>query len=146
MSDLTTLQQAILTAITDATDEAALESVRIAALGKAGSISALLKSLGGMSPDERKEKGPQINGLRDIVNDALLARRTALKDQALNARLQSPAGNDGSPVATHSTTVNLSGQLGEWIPVGGTMSQGHTSDNQQQGVDYALWVRVERVP
>jgi len=67
-------------------------------------------------------------------------------DLALNARLQSPAGNDGSPIATHSTTVNLSGQLGEWIPVGGTMSQGHTSDYQQQGVDYALWVRVERVP
>jgi phenylalanyl-tRNA synthetase alpha chain len=98
MSDLTTLQQTILTAITDATDEAALESVRIAALGKAGSISALLKSLGGMSPDERKEKGPQINGLRDIVNDALLARRTALKDQALNARLQSERADVSLPV------------------------------------------------
>ena len=89
MSDLTRLQDELLAAIASAHDEAALEAVRIAALGKAGSISALLKSLGAMTPDERKQKGPQINGLRDAVQDALLARRAGLKDAALQARLQS---------------------------------------------------------
>lgn len=89
MSDLTRLQDELLAAIASAHDEAALEAVRIAALGKAGSISALLKSLGAMTPVERKQKGPQINGLRDAVQDALLARRAGLKDAALQARLQS---------------------------------------------------------
>ena len=54
MSDLATLEQTILQQIAAATDEAALEFVRVAALGKKGSISALLATLGKMSPDERK--------------------------------------------------------------------------------------------
>ena len=87
MTDLAALEKETLAAIQAASDEASLETVRVAALGKKGSISELLKTLGAMSPDERKEKGPQINGLKDRVNDALLARRTALKDAALDARL-----------------------------------------------------------
>ena len=70
-----------------AADEAALEAVRVAALGKKGSVSALLKTLGTMSPDERKEQGPLINGLKDRVTAAIAARREALKDAALDARL-----------------------------------------------------------
>ena len=87
MTDLAALEKETLAAIAAASDEASLETVRVAALGKKGSISELLKTLGAMSPDERKEKGPLINGLKDRVNDALLARRTALKDAALDARL-----------------------------------------------------------
>ena len=68
-------------------DEAALEAVRVGALGKSGSVSALLKTLGAMTPDERKEQGPLINGLKDRVTAALAARREALKDAALDARL-----------------------------------------------------------
>ena len=88
MSDFATLEHDLTAAIAAAGDEAALEAVRIAALGKAGSISGLLKTLGGMSPDERKEQGPLINGLRDRVTAALAARRTALRDAALDARLE----------------------------------------------------------
>ena len=72
---------------TAAADEAALEAVRVAALGKNGSITALLKTLGTMSPEERKTQGPLINGLKDRVNAALAARRDALKGAALEARL-----------------------------------------------------------
>src|SRR6185437_9912463 len=61
--------------------------VRVAALGKSGSVSALLKTLGTMTPDERKTQGPLLNGLKDRVNDALAARREALKRAALDARL-----------------------------------------------------------
>lgn len=103
MSDLTQLQDALLQAIAQAQDEAALETVRIAALGKAGSISALLKSLGGMTPEQRKEKGPQINGLRDVVNEALLARKTLLKDAALDARLQTERCDVSLPVPESMT-------------------------------------------
>ena len=60
MSDLASLVQSILTQISAAGDEAALEAVRVASLGKKGSISALLATLGKMSPDERKTQGAAI--------------------------------------------------------------------------------------
>ena len=69
------LEAEILAAVDGASDAAALEAVRVSALGKSGSISDLLKSLGGMSPDERRERGPQINGLRDRVQTAIAARK-----------------------------------------------------------------------
>ncbi len=61
--------------------------MRVAALGKKGSVSELLKTLGAMTPDERKVRGPLINGLRDRVQGALGTRREALAEAALTARL-----------------------------------------------------------
>jgi phenylalanyl-tRNA synthetase alpha chain len=87
MSDIATLERDISAAIAATKDEAALETVRVAALGKNGSITALLKTLGSMSPDERRTQGPAINGLKDRVNTALATRRDALKAVALDARL-----------------------------------------------------------
>jgi len=87
MSDLSNLERQILDAITNAADEAALETVRVSALGKKGSVSELLKTLGGMSAEERREKGPLINGLRDRVGEAIAARKSQLSDEQLNARL-----------------------------------------------------------
>src|SRR5215813_5956054 len=89
MTDTQTLERDILANIGAASDEAALESVRVAALGKKGSISELLKTLGGMSPDERKANGPLFNTLRDRVTDAIAARKSELVNAALNARLAS---------------------------------------------------------
>jgi phenylalanyl-tRNA synthetase alpha chain len=89
MSELINLEQETLAAIAGAEDEAALEAVRIAALGKKGTISALLATLGKMAPDERKEKGAAINSLKDIVSAALAGRRIVLKEAALEARLAS---------------------------------------------------------
>jgi len=87
MSD--SLKSEILAAIASASDEAALEAVRVGALGKKGSISELLKTLGGLSPDERKEKGPVFNALRDEVTAAIAARKTTLAEAALDGRLAS---------------------------------------------------------
>src|SRR5438034_9550507 len=87
MSDIVQLEQQILGDISAAADEAALEAVRVAALGKSGSVSALLRTLGTMTPEERKTKGPLINGLKDRVTEALAARREALKSLALGQRL-----------------------------------------------------------
>eukprot|EP01037_Dinobryon_pediforme_P006241 gene6241-6309_t len=89
MSEFSVLENETLGAIASATDEAALEAVRVGALGKKGSISALLATLGKMSPDERKTAGAAINALKDSVTEALAARKTVLKAAALEARLAS---------------------------------------------------------
>src|SRR5215475_5561968 len=89
MSDIAKLQSDLLSEIASASDEAALESVRVAALGKKGSVSDLMKTLGGMSPEARKTQGPLLNGLRDAVAQAIATRRSELGDVALNARLAS---------------------------------------------------------
>ena len=87
MTDISALETEISSAIAAASDEAALETVRVGALGKSGSVTALLKTLGGLSPDERKVQGPAINGLKDRVNAALNARRDSFKGAALDAKL-----------------------------------------------------------
>src|SRR5450756_1623263 len=89
MTDLAQLESEILGQIAAAGDEAALEAVRVAALGKKGSISALLSTLGKMSPEERKTEGARINLAKDSVTQALTARRDLLKAAALDARLKS---------------------------------------------------------
>jgi phenylalanyl-tRNA synthetase alpha chain len=98
MSGIAQLEQEIGAAITGAADEAALEAVRVSALGKSGSVSALLKTLGGMTPDERKQQGPLINGLKDRVTAAIAARREALKGSALDARLNTETVDVTLPV------------------------------------------------
>jgi len=98
VSDLKALEDELLAGIVAAGDEAALEAVRIAALGKSGSVSALLKTLGSMTPDERKLKGPHINGLKDRVGAAIAARRETLKSAALDQRLNSETVDVTLPV------------------------------------------------
>lgn len=87
MSDLSTLEASLLSDIAAAADEQTIEQIRVAALGKKGSVSEMLKTLGGMSPEERQAKGPAINGLKNRVTEALAERRAALKEIATAARL-----------------------------------------------------------
>ncbi|MCJ2187250.1 phenylalanine--tRNA ligase subunit alpha [Novosphingobium beihaiensis] len=77
----------LLGAIDGAADLAAVEAIRVAALGKQGSVSGLLKTLGKMSPEERQAEGPKIHGLREAVTAALAARKDALEAAALEAKL-----------------------------------------------------------
>ena len=72
--------------------------MRVAALGKKGSISALLSTLGKMSPDERRSAGAAINALKDEVTEALAARRGVLKAAALENRLKAEALDVTLPV------------------------------------------------
>ena len=87
MSELDTLEKTLMAEIASAGDEAAIEAVRVSALGKKGSISERLKTLGAMSPEERQTAGPAINGLKNRVTEALTARRAELRDVAIQARL-----------------------------------------------------------
>jgi phenylalanyl-tRNA synthetase alpha chain len=87
MTDIEALEHELMRTIDAATNEAELEAARVAALGKRGSISALLATLGKMSPDERKHRGPLINGLKDRITEAVAARQEVLKNAALERRL-----------------------------------------------------------
>ncbi|MCX5495003.1 phenylalanine--tRNA ligase subunit alpha [Kaistia dalseonensis] len=98
MSDLESLEAEIRTAIDGASDEATLEVVRVAALGKKGSVSERLKGLGAMTPDERKTAGPALNGLRDRITEALAARKIILKEAGLAERLAAEAVDVTLPV------------------------------------------------
>ena len=88
MDGLDELRGRYLGAVAEAGDEAALEAVRLAALGKKGEIALRMRELGGMSPEERQVAGPALNALRDEVDAALKARKAALGDAALEARLK----------------------------------------------------------
>ena len=87
MTEIEVLESKLLGEIAAATDEAALETIRIAAVGKNGTVSALLKTLGAMAPEQRKERGPLINRLKEQVNAAISARKAELGNAALDARL-----------------------------------------------------------
>jgi phenylalanyl-tRNA synthetase alpha chain len=86
-ADIAALEAEIVAAIEAAADEAALEAVRVAALGKKGSVSERMKTLGGMDAEERRVMGPALNGLKARVTDALSARRATLAAAALDRRL-----------------------------------------------------------
>ena len=87
MNDLDQLRSAALAAIEGAADGDALERLRVEYLGKQGSISGLLKTLGKMTPEERQVEGPKIHGLREAVTGALATRKDALDSAALEAQL-----------------------------------------------------------
>ncbi|OYX94315.1 MAG: phenylalanine--tRNA ligase subunit alpha [Caulobacter sp. 35-67-4] len=89
MTDLKTLESDVLAQVAAAADLSALDAVRVAALGKTGSISGLLKTLGAMSPEERKTQGAAINALRDAAATAIADRKAALETAELDARLAS---------------------------------------------------------
>jgi len=82
------LRNAYMARISGAADQATLEEVRLAALGKKGEISLMMRELGRMSPEERQTTGKALNLLRDELDTALRARKAALEDAALDERLK----------------------------------------------------------
>ncbi|VAV98250.1 Phenylalanyl-tRNA synthetase alpha chain [hydrothermal vent metagenome] len=89
MQNLQEIQTRIETAIKSAADLAALDAVRVAALGKKGEVSLLMRTLGSMTPEQRQEFGPKLNALKTGLNTVVSARRQDLEDQQLQARLAS---------------------------------------------------------
>ncbi|MGJ8587802.1 MAG: phenylalanine--tRNA ligase subunit alpha [Yoonia sp.] len=82
------LKQKYLGLIADAADEATIEDLRVQAVGKKGEISLQMRELGKMTPEERQTAGPALNALKDEINSALAAKKMALADAALDARLR----------------------------------------------------------
>ena len=87
MSDIESLSTQALADIAGANTPEALEALRVGLLGKSGSITAQLKALGALPGDQRKAAGEAINRARDAISEALSARKAALDDAALDARL-----------------------------------------------------------
>ncbi|WP_170402934.1 phenylalanine--tRNA ligase subunit alpha [Ruegeria arenilitoris] len=74
--------------IAEAGDENALEAIRVAAVGKKGEVALKMRELGKMTPEERQVAGPALNALKDEINSALSAKKSALADAALDERLR----------------------------------------------------------
>ncbi|PID36446.1 MAG: phenylalanine--tRNA ligase subunit alpha [Rhodobacterales bacterium] len=81
------LRNKYLEVIGAAADEAALEEIRVAAVGKKGEVALKMRELGKMTPEERQVMGPKLNALKDEINAAIAAKKAGLADAALNARL-----------------------------------------------------------
>jgi phenylalanyl-tRNA synthetase alpha chain len=87
MEDLESLRSQLIGAVEAAGDLAQLEEVRVSALGKKSRVTAMMKSLGGMDPDQRKATGQALNVLKTEVADAIEGRKSGLEDAELDARL-----------------------------------------------------------
>ncbi|MBW7944854.1 MAG: phenylalanine--tRNA ligase subunit alpha [Sphingomonadaceae bacterium] len=98
MSDLSAEQSEWLAKIAAAPDAAAVEALRVAALGKSGAITQKLKALGGMDPETRKAAGAALNVLREAVSEALSARKAELEAAELDAKLAAEAVDVTLPV------------------------------------------------
>ena len=97
-TNLPALEAALLRDVSAAADLAAIEAVRVAALGRKGRIPELMATLGKMAPDERKAFGAAVNQLKARVADALEARKGVLEAAALAARLASERADVTLPV------------------------------------------------
>ena len=113
MSEIEQLSMQALAEIEAAGTPDALETLRVALLGKSGSITAQLKALGALPADERKAAGEAINRARDAIGDALSARKIVLDEAVLNARLAGETidvtlpGRDASRGGLHPVSRTL---------------------------------------
>ncbi|HYV89940.1 MAG TPA: phenylalanine--tRNA ligase subunit alpha, partial [Candidatus Polarisedimenticolia bacterium] len=103
MTEVETLRNGLVADIEAADTLDALEALRVGALGKAGAVTGLLKTMGAMSPEERQERGPAIHGLRETVTAAIAQRKAALEQAALDARLASERVDMTLPAAETPT-------------------------------------------
>ncbi|WP_375428369.1 phenylalanine--tRNA ligase subunit alpha [uncultured Sphingomonas sp.] len=86
-ADLPTLREQLILSVEASASLDALEAVRVDALGKQGRVTALLKTLGPMTPDQRQAEAPPIQALREAVTGAIAARKAVLEAAALDAKL-----------------------------------------------------------
>jgi phenylalanyl-tRNA synthetase alpha chain len=115
MSEIDSLLRTALDAIAAAASLEALDAERVGLVGKAGRLTAQLKSLGALPPDQRKAAGEGINRARDAVNDAIAARKDVLEEAAFAQRL-----------ATERIDVTLPGRggaIGNLHPVSRTLER-----------------------
>lgn len=87
MENIENLKSQLLADVASAQNIKALEEVRVAALGKKGRITEMMKSLGTLAPEERKETGRVLNVLKTEIEQALEAQKETLEKAELNARL-----------------------------------------------------------
>ena len=119
MDELTQLIESAKADFAAATQPAALEDAKARYLGKSGAVTMLMKGLGALAPEERKERGKAINAVKQAIDAALPARREALANAELEKKL-----------ATEAVDVTLPGRV---VPAGGVHPVIRT------------WMRVEEI-
>ena len=119
MDELTQLSESAKADFAAATQPAALEDAKARYLGKSGAVTMLMKGLGALAPEERKERGKAINAVKQAIDAALTARREALANAELEKKL-----------ATEAVDVTLPGRV---VPAGGVHPVIRT------------WMRVEEI-
>ncbi len=87
MTDIQNLKTELSQEIEATSDLKTLDDVRVTVLGKKGRITALMKTLGKMDPEERKTKGQALNVLKDEIAELIKTQESALKKQEMDARL-----------------------------------------------------------
>ena len=73
----------------EAADSRVLDEVRVRYLGKKGSLTGLLKQLGSLPPDQRREAGQAVNRCKQTLEQAIAEREQVLERSALASRLES---------------------------------------------------------
>ncbi|WP_295227337.1 phenylalanine--tRNA ligase subunit alpha [Veillonella sp.] len=86
--ELQRIKEEALSAIKSASDEQALQDVRVKYLGKKGEVTALLKGLGKLSPEERPKMGALVNAVRQALEEEIDALKTSMEVAAMDARLE----------------------------------------------------------
>ena len=86
--ELQRIKEEALSAIKSASDEQALQDVRVKYLGKKGEVTALLKGLGKLSSEERPKMGALVNAVRQALEAEIDALKTSMEVAAMNARLE----------------------------------------------------------
>jgi phenylalanyl-tRNA synthetase alpha chain len=86
--DIDRLRSDILSQVAAAGDPRALEEIRVTALGKKGRVTELVKQLGTLPPEQRREAGQAFNTVKRELEEALAGRRLLLEQAALDARLE----------------------------------------------------------
>jgi phenylalanyl-tRNA synthetase alpha chain len=121
--DINSLRDEILKACAAAADIAAVEAVRVDALGKKGRITGLMKAMGTMAPEERKAFGQQVNALKDEVTAVIDAKKAALEAAALDVRLARETIDVTLPVRPEArgSLHPISQTIDEMIAIFGTM-------------------------
>lgn len=117
INDLDTMRARYASDIDTAVNLAELDAVRVAALGKKGEVSLLMRGLGKMSPDDKKVMGPALNGLKNDVAALVDARKAVLENEALDAALASETIDMSLPVGRKNGTLHPVQQVMEEMAV-----------------------------
>ena len=101
------LKPTLLSAIDSADTLSALDEIRVSALGKNGSVTGMMKTLGTLPPEERKSAGQILNVFKTEIASALDAKKEALEAAALNAKLAAESVDVTLPVRPDTTSGRI---------------------------------------
>ena len=130
MNEITDLQTRALAEISASDDLQQLDDLRVRYLGKKGEVTAQLKSLGSMEPDQRRSFGQAVNAVRDALNQAITVRRKGLESAALEQKLLSEKvdvtlpGRGEQRGGLHPVTMAMERAIGIFTKLGFDVSTG----------------------